>query len=51
MPYNIKTPAKLNTGDVYWKGGNVSTNTNTDRLQYDNKSDTFIKRKQSFNIK
>tara|TARA_B100001250_G_C19136305_1_gene501846 strand:+ start:43 stop:261 length:219 start_codon:yes stop_codon:yes gene_type:complete len=39
MPYHIKTPAKLNTGDVYWKGGNVWTNTYADRLQYANKSD------------
>ena len=39
MPYHIKTPAKLNTGDVYWKGGNVWTNVYADRLQYANKSD------------
>ena len=39
MPYHIKTPAKLNTGDVYWKGNNTWTNTYADRQQYSNKSD------------
>ena len=38
MPYHIKTPAKLNTGDVYWKGGNVWTNVYADRKQYSSKS-------------
>lgn len=39
MPYHIKTPAKLNTGDVYWKGDNTWTNTYADRKQYANKAD------------
>ena len=39
MPFHIKTPSKVNNGDVYWKGDNTWTNTYADRKQYANKSD------------
>ena len=39
MPYHIKTPAKLTSGDVYWKGNNTWTETYADRKQYANISD------------
>ena len=39
MPYHIKTPGKLEVGDVYYKGGNNWTNTYADRKQYSNKAD------------
>ena len=39
MPYHIKTPGKLEVGDVYWKGDNTWTNTYSDRKQYSNKAD------------
>ena len=38
MPYHIKTPGKLEVGDVYYKGGNNCTSTYADRKQYSNKS-------------
>ena len=38
MPYHIKTPSKVNTGDVYWKGDNTWTNVYADRKQYSSKS-------------
>ena len=38
MPYHVKTPGKLEVGDVYYKGGNNWTNTYADRKQYSNKS-------------
>jgi hypothetical protein len=39
MPYHVKTPGKLVTGDVYWKGGNHWTETYADREQFANKAD------------
>ena len=39
MPYHVKTPGKLNVGDVYWKENNSWTNTYADRKQYANISD------------
>ena len=39
MPYHIKTPGKLEVGDVYWKGDNTWTNTFADRKQFANISD------------
>ena len=43
MPYHIKTPGKLEVGDVYYKGGNNWTSTYADRKQYSNKSDADAK--------
>ena len=39
MPYHVKTPAKLNTGDVYWKGNNSWTSVYADRKQFSNVTD------------
>ncbi len=39
MPYHIKTPAKLTSGDVYWKGNGAWTDVYADRKQYSSKSD------------
>jgi len=39
MPYHVKTPSKVNAGDVYWKGNNSWTNTYADRTQFATKSD------------
>ena len=39
MPYHVKTPAALTTGDVYWKGDNTWTETYADRKQFANISD------------
>ena len=39
MPYHVKTPGKMEVGDVYWKENNSWTNTYADRKQYANKSD------------
>ena len=39
MPYHIKRPAELETGDVYYKAGNTWTNVYADRKQYANQSD------------
>ena len=38
MPYHVKTPGKLEGGDVYWKGDNTWTNVQADRKQYSSKS-------------
>ena len=38
MPYHVKTPGKLNIGDVYWKGNNTWTETYADRKQFSAKS-------------
>ena len=38
MPYHVKTPCKLNVGDVYWKGNNTWTETYADRKQFSAKS-------------
>ena len=38
MPYHVKTPGKLNVGDVYWKGDNTWTETYADRKQFSAKS-------------
>jgi len=38
MPYHIKTPGKLEVGDVYWKGDNTWTETYADRKVYTNKT-------------
>ena len=38
MPYHVKTPKKLGTGDVYWKENNTWTDTYADRKQYSTKS-------------
>tara|TARA_B100000131_G_scaffold49753_1_gene44356 strand:+ start:151 stop:357 length:207 start_codon:yes stop_codon:yes gene_type:complete len=39
MPYHVKTPKALGTGDVYWKGNNTWTETYADRIQFANISD------------
>ena len=39
MAYHVKTPSKINTGDVYWKGDNTWTNTYADRKQFSSISD------------
>ena len=39
MPYHVKTPSKVNTGDVYWKGDNSWTNGYASRKQFSSKSD------------
>ena len=39
MPYHVKTPGKLISGDVYWKGNNHWTETYADRTQFANISD------------
>ena len=39
MPYHVKTPSKVNVGDVYWKGDNSSTNDYASRKQFSSKSD------------
>jgi len=39
MPYHVKTPGKLEVGDVYWKENNTWTDVYADRKQYANKSD------------
>ena len=39
MPYHVKTPGKLEVGDVYWKGGNTWTDTFADRLQFSSEGD------------
>jgi hypothetical protein len=39
MPYHIKTPKTLGTGDLYWKGDNTWTETYSDRKQYSSESD------------
>ena len=36
MPYNVKTPKALGTGDVYWKGNNTWTDVYADRTQFAN---------------
>ena len=39
MPYHVKTPSKVNVGDVYWKGDNSWTNAYADRKQFSSISD------------
>ena len=39
MPYHVKTPSKVNVGDVYWKGDNSWTNDYASRNQFSSKSD------------
>ena len=39
MPYHVKTPSKINVGDVYWKGDNSWTNDYASRKQFSSKSD------------
>ena len=39
MPYHVKTPKALGTGDVYWKGNNTWTDVYADRTQFANISD------------
>ena len=36
MPNHVKTPGKLEVGDVYWKGNNTWTETYADRTQFAN---------------
>ena len=38
MPYHVKTPKSIGTGDVYWKGSNTWTDVYADRKQYSTKS-------------
>ena len=40
MPYHVKTPSKVNVGDVYWKGDNSWTNDYASRKQFSSKSDS-----------
>ena len=39
MPYHVKTPSKVNVGDVYWKGNNSWTNDYASGKQFSSKSD------------
>tara|TARA_B100000902_G_scaffold230222_1_gene218430 strand:+ start:290 stop:496 length:207 start_codon:yes stop_codon:yes gene_type:complete len=39
MPYHVKTPKALGTGDVYWKENNTWTEAYADRKQYASISD------------
>ena len=39
MPYHVKTPGKLEVGDVYWKGNNSWTEVYADRTQFASISD------------
>ena len=39
MPYHVKTPSKVNTGDVYWKGDNSWTDDYASRKQFSSKAD------------
>ena len=39
MPYHVKTPKSLGTGDVYWKENNTWTDVYVDRKQYASISD------------
>ena len=34
MPYHVKSPGKLNTGDVYYKGGDTWTQVYADRKTF-----------------
>jgi len=43
MPYHIKTPGKLEVGDVYYKGGNNWTSTYADRKQYTSNEEAIAK--------
>ena len=43
MPYHIKTPGKLEVGDVYYKGGNNWTSTYADRKQYTSNEEAVAK--------
>ena len=43
MPYHIKTPVKLEVGDVYYKGGNNWTSTYADRKQYTSNEEAIAK--------
>ena len=38
MPYHVKTPKAIGTGDVYWKENNTWTDVYADRKQYSAKS-------------
>ena len=38
MPYHVKTPKSIGTGDVYWKENNTWTDVYADRKQYSTKS-------------
>ena len=48
MPYHVKTPGKLEVGDVYWKGSNTWTKTYADRQQFVNKADADAIKATSF---
>ena len=39
MPYHVKSVGALGTGDIYYKGGDTSTQVYADRKQYSAKSD------------
>ena len=39
MPYHVKTPSKINAGDVYWKGDNSWTNDYESMKEFSSKSD------------
>ena len=41
MPYHVKTPGKLEVGDVYWKGDNTWTDTYSDRYQFAQETDAL----------
>tara|TARA_B100001250_G_scaffold378400_1_gene368201 strand:- start:579 stop:785 length:207 start_codon:yes stop_codon:yes gene_type:complete len=50
MPYHVKTPGKLEVGDVYWKENNSWTDVYADRKQYANKSDADAVKATTFTI-
>ena len=51
MPYHVKTPGKLEVGDVYWKENNTWTDVYADRKQYANKSDAYAVKATTVTIK
>ena len=39
MPYQVKSPSAINSGDVFWKGNITWTETYADRLQFSAQAD------------
>ena len=39
MPYHVKSPGKLNTGDVYYEGGDTWTQVYANRKQFSAQAD------------
>ena len=41
MAYHLKTPSKLDVGNVYWKGDNTWTDTYSERYQFAQETDAL----------